>query len=62
MRLFDIRNPWRPKEVAYFNVPGTQVPGLTRIRVAERELWLATTSTFYVLSLPEAVVGPILGG
>jgi hypothetical protein len=62
VRLFDIRNPWRPKEVAYFNVPGTQVPGLTRIRVAERELWVATPNTFYVLSLPEAVVGPILGG
>jgi hypothetical protein len=62
VRLFDIRNPWRPKEVAYFNVPNTQVPGLSRLRVAERELWFATTTTFYVLSLPEAVVGPILGG
>ena len=61
VRLFDIRNPWRPKELAYFNVPGAQVPGLTRIRVAERELWVSTNTTFYVLSLPEAVVGPILG-
>jgi hypothetical protein len=30
--------------------------------VAERELWLSTSKTFYVLSLPEALVGPILGG
>ena len=52
----------RPSEIAYFNVPNTQVPGLSRIRVAERELWFATTTTFFVLSLPEAVVGPILGG
>jgi hypothetical protein len=60
VRLYDIRNPWRPKELAYFNVPGAQVPGLTRIRVAERELWLSTDKTFYVLALPEAVFGPIL--
>ncbi len=61
VRLFDIRNPWRPKELAYFNVPGAQVPGLTRIRVRERELWVSTTTTFYVLGLPEDVVGPIFG-
>ena len=61
VRLYDIRNPWRPKEVAYFNLPDSQLPGLTRIRVAERELWLSTNKTFYVLTLPEAVIGPILG-
>src|SRR6185503_17411449 len=55
VRLFDIRNPWRPKELAYFSVPGAQVPGLTRIRVRERELWVSTNTTFYVLGLPEAV-------
>jgi hypothetical protein len=60
VRLFDIRNPWRPKELGYFNVPGAQVPGLTRIRVPERELWVSTDTTFYVLGLPEEVVGPIL--
>jgi hypothetical protein len=60
VRLYDIRNPWRPKEVAYFNVPNSSVPGLTRIRVEERELWVSTGSTFYVLTLPEDVVGPIL--
>jgi hypothetical protein len=56
VRLFDIRNPWRPKELAYFNVPGAQVPGLPRLRLRERELWVSTTTTFYVLGLPEAVV------
>jgi hypothetical protein len=60
VRLYDIRNPWRPKEVAYFNVPNSSVPGLTRIRVEQRELWVSTGSTFYVLTLPEDVVGPIL--
>jgi hypothetical protein len=61
VRLYDIRNPWRPKEVAYFNVPNTMVPGLTRILPDERELWVQTSSTFYVLKLPDDVVGPILG-
>jgi hypothetical protein len=62
VRLYDIRNPWRPKELGYFNVPNTQVPGLSRIRIVERELWFSTTSTFYILTLPEDVFGPILGG
>jgi len=60
LRLFDIRNPWRPRELAYFNVPGSEVPGLTRIRIREREIWFSTTKTFYVLGMPEEVVGPIL--
>lgn len=60
VRVYDIRNPWRPKEVAYFNVPNTQVPGLTRLLPEERELWVSTSSTFYVLRLPDDVVGPIL--
>jgi len=62
VRVYDIRNPWRPKELAYFNVPDTQVPGLTRIRADRRELWFSTLTTFYVVSLPEDVFGPILGG
>jgi hypothetical protein len=57
VRLFDIRNPWQPKEVAYFNVPGTEVAGLTRIRGKQRELWVSTNKTFYVLGLPEEVGG-----
>jgi hypothetical protein len=60
VRLYDIRNPWRPKEIAYFNTAGTMVPGLTRILPEERKLWAATTTTFYVLGLPDDVVGPIL--
>jgi hypothetical protein len=62
VRVYDIRNPWRPKELAYFNVPNSGVPGLIRIRVEQRELWFSTGTTFYVLAMPEAVVGPILGG
>jgi hypothetical protein len=60
VRLFDIRNPWQPKEVAYFNVPGTEVAGLTRISGKKRELWVSTNKTFYVLGLPKEL-GDILG-
>lgn len=60
VRVFDIRNPWRPREVAYFNVPNSQVPGLTRIRVESRELWFSTGTTFYVLRFPDEVIDPIL--
>jgi hypothetical protein len=50
VRVYDIRNPWRPKEVAYFSVDGEAVPGMQRIHVEKRELWLATQpGTFYVL-------------
>lgn len=50
VRVYDIRNPWRPKEVAYFDVAQGGVPGLTRIYAEKRELWVATTGgTFYVL-------------
>jgi hypothetical protein len=53
VRVFDIRNPWRPKEVAYFDTPSAGVPGLSRIYVEKRELWVATTpGTFYVLKFP----------
>ena len=57
VRLFDIKNPWRPKELGYFNVPASEVPGLPRIRVRERELWISTKTTFYVLGLPDDVFG-----
>jgi hypothetical protein len=50
VRVYDIRNPWRPKEVAYFDTPELNVPGLTRIVVEKRELWVASqSSSFYVL-------------
>jgi hypothetical protein len=62
VRVFDIRNPWRPKEVAYFDTPTANVPGLTRIYVEKRELWVAVTpGTFYVLKFPAGgVVDQIL--
>ena len=54
VRVYDIRNPWRPREVAYFDVAGEGVPGLVRIHVEKRELWLASTpGTFYVLKWAE---------
>jgi hypothetical protein len=53
VRVYDIRNPWRPKEVAYFDTPELYVPSLQRIVVEKRELWVASTSgTFYVLKFP----------
>jgi hypothetical protein len=62
VRVFDIRNPWRPKEVAYFDTPEANVPVMTRIYVEKRELWLAATpGTFYVLKFPKGgVVDQIL--
>jgi hypothetical protein len=50
VRVYDIRNPWRPSEVAYFSVAGEAVPGLQRIYLEKRQLWLATQpGKFYVL-------------
>lgn len=53
LRIYDIRNPWRPKEVAYFSRPDEAVPGMQRIHTEKRELWLATQpGTFYVMKFP----------
>ena len=53
VRIYDIRNPWRPKELAYFSKVNEAVPGLQRIYIEKRELWLATQpGTFYVLKFP----------
>lgn len=63
-RVFDIRNPWRPKEVAYFDTAGTDdtVPGMQRIRTDTKELWVATTAgTFYVMKFAEGVLDEIIG-
>jgi hypothetical protein len=50
VRVYDIRNPWRPKEVAYFDTPELNVPSMQRIFVEKKELWVASQSgTFYVL-------------
>ena len=64
MRVFDIRNPWRPKEIAYFDTAGTDdtVPSMQRILPEERELWVATTAgTFYVMKFAHAVLDEIVG-
>jgi hypothetical protein len=61
-RVFDIRNPWRPKEIAYFDVAGEMTPGLTRIHLERRELWVAMApGTFYVLKFRDGVLEPIIG-
>jgi hypothetical protein len=50
VRVYDIRNPWRPKEVAYFDTPQLNVPSMQRIVVEKRELWVASgSSEFFVL-------------
>lgn len=52
LRVYDIRNPWQPKEVAYFDTPAGNLPGLARILPDKREIWIATVpSTFYVLKM-----------
>jgi hypothetical protein len=61
VRVFDIRNPWRPLELAYFDTAEASVPGLVRIKVEERELWVATLpGTFYVLRFADGVLDPIV--
>jgi len=62
LRVFDIRNPWRPTELAYFDTVDLNVPGLARIRVEEEEIWVATLpGTFYVLKFAEGVLDEIKG-
>ncbi|MDB4988003.1 MAG: hypothetical protein JWN04_3181, partial [Myxococcaceae bacterium] len=52
LRVYDIRNPWQPKEVAYFDTPTGNMPGLARILPDKREIWLAMEpSTFFVLKI-----------
>jgi len=62
VRLFDIRNPARPVEVAYFDSGEGTVPGLQHIDIERRQLWVAATpGTFYVLRFPAgSVVDQIL--
>jgi hypothetical protein len=60
MRVFDIRNPWRPKEVAYFDTGNGSVPGLPHFRADRKEVWIASgdaDATFYVLKFPEGSPG-----
>jgi hypothetical protein len=52
LRVYDIRNPWQPKEVAYFDTPTANMPGLARIVPDKREIWIAVMpGTFYVLKI-----------
>ncbi|HEX6241147.1 MAG TPA: hypothetical protein VFZ61_09655, partial [Polyangiales bacterium] len=55
LRIFDIRNPWQPKELAYFDVPGGSVPGRAYFRLERKEAWVSfgNTGGFYVLKFPE---------
>jgi hypothetical protein len=62
LRVYDIRNPWRPKELAYFDTASEGVPGLARILVDKGMLWVTTTpGTFYVLKFADGVLEPIIG-
>lgn len=52
LRLFDIRNPWRPREIGYFDTPNGSVPGLAYFPPGKKEIWVTTGnegSAFYVL-------------
>jgi hypothetical protein len=61
VRVFDIRNPWRPKELAYFDTAQASVPGLVRILVDVEELWVATLpGTFNVLKFADGVLDEIV--
>jgi len=52
LRVYDIRNPWQPTEVAYFDTKAANMPGLARILPEKREIWVAMVpSTFYVLKI-----------
>jgi hypothetical protein len=55
LRVYDIRNPWLPKELAYFDTPTANMPSLARIVPERGQIWIAVTpGTFYVL---EAIAG-----
>ncbi|HTU61848.1 MAG TPA: hypothetical protein VMF89_25500, partial [Polyangiales bacterium] len=59
LRIFDIRNPWHPKEVAYFDTETGSVPGLPHFRPDRKEVWIATgnaDATFFVLKFPAGSV------
>ncbi len=50
LRVYDIRNPWQPRELAYFDTPTANQPGMARIVPEQKQIWVAVTpGTFYVL-------------
>jgi hypothetical protein len=62
VRVSDIRNPWRPKEIAYFSTSGGGVGSMPRIRVPEQELWVPNQNgTYYVLQFSNGVLDDIVG-
>jgi hypothetical protein len=62
IRVFDIRNPWLPKEIAYFNPgSGDMAPARSRIVVDKRQIWVSLMfSGFYVLDFTNSVLDDIL--
>ena len=61
LRLYDIRNPYRPKELAYIQTGnGEQVVYTPRIMLEQKRIWTQTNTTFYVLKLADSVTDPIL--
>ncbi|MET0285209.1 MAG: hypothetical protein ABW352_12095 [Polyangiales bacterium] len=63
LRVYDIRDPRRPRELAYFDTPTANMPGLARIQIERKQLWIAVTpGTFYVLNIaPDSELATILG-
>lgn len=54
LRVYDIRDPWRPRELAYFDTKTANMPGLARILPERQQIWIAVTpGTFYVLKVAE---------
>jgi hypothetical protein len=65
LRVYDIRNPWQPKELAYYSIKSEEAAGRPQIVVDKREIWFATTpGAFYVVKiragtpLDEILAGP----
>lgn len=50
VRVFDIRNPYRPKEIAYFNLPGSFVASDVRFVRKRGEVWFTDQNNgLYIL-------------
>jgi hypothetical protein len=64
LRVYDIRNPWQPAELAYFDTPTGNLPGLARIVPESKQIWIAMVpGTFYVLQATDgSKLAEILSG